>query len=136
MVGSLFGVLCWALLFLLGAVDIATAAKADEAFRCPVDYKRHDIKDIASGAVTPYLFGGIHNRTNCVNCKRGGLWPTFCGWKATGLKFYDLQLCSANITKAVVEEALQRDDPGPLTMTPCDMWYYMRGRTMWIVGYV
>jgi hypothetical protein len=101
---------------------------------CPFQYPRHTLKDVAAGRVTPYLFGGIYKRP-CVNCRRGALWATWCGWSNTTLPFYDQQLCTKAVTDAVIAEAAARRwDEGALTMTPCDLWYYMRGRTTWIIG--
>jgi hypothetical protein len=101
---------------------------------CPFQYPRHTLDDVAAGRATPYLFGGIYKRP-CVNCRRGGLWSTWCGWSNTTLPFYDQQLCTKAVTDAVIQEAAARRwDEGALTMTPCDLWYYMRGRTTWIIG--
>ena len=101
---------------------------------CPLRYERHSIEDVASGAVAPYLYGGIYDRANCTNCKTEGLWANFCGRKPSGIKLYDLQLCDARAVKGLMTTLLQQEDAGALTLTPCDLWAFMRGRTSWIIG--
>lgn len=116
----------------------ATAvAVVEPAGTCPIQYSRHSLDDIRSRAKTPYLLGGIYDEgRNCTNCKRGGLWADFCGFKPLGKsRYYDMQLCSSSTVDAVVDGALKQDNAADLlTLTPCDIWPYLKGRTTWIVG--
>lgn len=46
-----------------------------------------------------------------------------------------MQLCNASTVDAAIDRALAQDNAGDLlTMTPCDLWPYMRGRTTWVIG--
>jgi hypothetical protein len=102
-----------------------------------VQYSRHSLGDISSKAKVPYLLGGIYDRSrDCPNCKRGGLWADFCSFKAMGKsRLWDMQLCNSSTAEAVVDRALQQYNAAELlTMTPCDLWHYMRGRTTWVIG--
>ena len=101
---------------------------------CPVVYERHSLEDVTSGAVAPYLYGGIYNRANCKNCETPGLWPDFCGLRPTRVDYFDHKICSGLSVKNLVTSLLQQVDTGPLTLTPCDLWNFMRGRTTWIIG--
>jgi hypothetical protein len=116
----------------------ATAAALNKpAATCPIQYTRHSLEDISSRAKTPYLLGGIYDDSrNCRNCKRGGLWADFCSFQPLGKsRYYDMQLCSSSTVEAVVNGALKQDNAADLlTLTPCDLWPYLKGRTTWIIG--
>jgi hypothetical protein len=101
---------------------------------CPFQYEEQPLDDIATGAVDPYLYGGIYNRPNCPNCQAAGLWASFCGRRPVGLARYDNQLCSKSTVKILISRLLQQGNTGALTLTPCKLWNFMQGRTTWIVG--
>jgi hypothetical protein len=103
---------------------------------CPVRYERHRLQDIASGSKRPYLLGGIYDKADCVNCHRGGLAASFCSFRPAGkAPFWDHQLCESGTVAAFLARTLSsKDAKEVLTMTPCDLWPLMRGRTLWIVG--
>eukprot|EP00879_Flechtneria_rotunda_P033155 GHRR01036692.1.p1 GENE.GHRR01036692.1~~GHRR01036692.1.p1 ORF type:complete len:139 (+),score=7.53 GHRR01036692.1:62-478(+) len=131
---------CIVALFLISCIVLSSGAQqaAIESRNviCPFDYVPHSLDDIKSGAKKPYLFGGIFDSgRNCVNCKRGGLWPSFCGFKHTGkVPFWDNQVCNNTTVEAIIKHTLQQNNAGLLQMTPCELWPYLRGRTTWIVG--
>lgn len=134
------GVGCWLLLVLLAQTCCSLGAKLKEgaAVTCPFTYEEHSLVDIRSGAKRPYLFGGIYNQTKreCINCKREGLWANFCSF-STGKKavpFWDNQLCSSQTVDSVVSRVLEQNNHDLLSMTPCELWPYMRGRTTWVIG--
>lgn len=121
--------------FLLQQASAAT--EQHPSVTCPVRYSKHSIEDIRSRAKVPYLLGGIYDESrNCSNCKRGGLWADFCSFKPLGKsRYYDMQLCSSSTVEAVVDSALKQDNAADLlTLTPCDLWPYLKGRTTWIIG--
>lgn len=123
------------LLLLSAAVAPAEATKRQS--ECPIKYQRHSIDEIRGGKVTPYLLGGIYETSrDCPNCKAGGLWADFCSFKPLGKsRFYDMQLCPSKTVQAVVQGALTQDNAADLlTLTPCDLWPQLRGRTTWILG--
>lgn len=127
------------LLLALIGLQLATAAVGEQpsAVTCPVQYSKHSLDDIRSKAKLPYLLGGIYDSSRqCSNCKRGGLWAEFCSFKALGKsRFYDMQLCNSNNVAAVVDGALKQQYAADLlTMSPCDLWPFLRGRTTWVIG--
>lgn len=107
---------------------------ANGSAQCPVQYKRHQLQDVAAGRAIPYLFGGIYHNRECSSCKRQRLWPAWCSFKGTSVPMWDRQLCSAPTTQAIIDEAVDAGDAQLLTLTPCDLWHYLRGRTTWIIG--
>jgi hypothetical protein len=135
---SLLALLLLFNILLIQSVSAYTVVSGDQGSgSCPVQYFRHSLQDISSKAKVPYLLGGIYDSSrDCPNCKRGGLWADFCSFKALGKsRFWDMQLCNSSTAEAVVDRALQQDNAAELlTMTPCDMWSYMRGRTTWVIG--
>ena len=125
------------LFFLHTVVDARTLTKTLYVSEiCPMKYVRHSLEGVASGALTPYLYGGIYNRPNCTNCESAysGIWPSLCGVTPIGVAHYDRQICHGATIKSLVTTLLQQEDTGALTMTPCDLWKFMRGRTAWIIG--
>jgi hypothetical protein len=100
---------------------------------CPVTYRRYSVHDISTGVV-PYLWGGIYKKSNCENCQKSSRWASFCGGKPTGIARDDVQHCSKATTETVIAQMLSMEDPGSLALTPCDLWRYMKGRTVWIIG--
>ena len=100
---------------------------------CPIIYRRHSVDDISAGAI-PYLWGGVYKKSHCPNCQREARWASFCGGRPTGIARDNVQYCQKATTEAVISQALLMDDSGPLTMTPCDLWRQLRGRTTWIIG--
>jgi hypothetical protein len=121
---------------LIAYLTTFVASSDQQPVVCPIKYKRHSISDIRTRAKRPYLFGGIYDsERDCVNCKRGALWSTFCGFTNTGkVPFWDNQLCNSSQVEAAIDRVLQQNDRELLQMTPCDLWYYLRGRTTWIIG--
>jgi hypothetical protein len=114
---------------------VGGAAAANETDSCPFSYPRVAIADVRAGRAAPYLFGGIFDRPSCVNCKRGSLFPTFCGFKlnATRLHFWDEQICAAETASRAVHYAAKWERDA-LQLTPCDLFQYLKGRTLWIIG--
>jgi hypothetical protein len=81
----------------------------------------------------PYLLGGAR-QPECVNCKEDGIWPNVCQYISNG------PVCpkkdQQHFWRYLVSQA-EVGAPGyeaMLTMTPCDIWPYLRGRTVWIAG--
>ncbi|KAF6251417.1 hypothetical protein COO60DRAFT_619659 [Scenedesmus sp. NREL 46B-D3] len=134
------GVGCSLLLLLLTQTQLLSVATPDEgpAATCPFTYEEHSLGDIRSGAKRPYLFGGIYNQTkrDCINCQRGGLWANFCSFSSKGnaVPFWDNQLCSSQTVDAVIGRVLKQNNHDLLSMTPCELWPYLRGRTTWVIG--
>ena len=96
---------------------------------CPYPYKRHSVDDIQNGQV-PYLFGG-ERRPDCRHCSSGKTWSNFCK--------YDNALpgnpaCGADRKKWLIDGFLERGFHDILTITPCDLFPLVKGRTIWVVG--
>ena len=119
------------------AVAPAPAGAANETapFACPFSYPRVAAADVRAGRAAPYLFGGLFDRPDCVNCKRGSLFPTFCGFRpnSTRISFWDLQICARETASRAVHYAAKWERDA-LTLTPCDLFQYLEGRTLWIIG--
>jgi hypothetical protein len=123
--------------------DRLSAPMSADGPTCPVSYERHSWRQIADGAVVPWLFDGAYRNSEagpggrpCVNCKRGSLWPTWCGRRKTGIvNGWDLAQCSPDqITRIIDEVGRHKDVREALRMTPCDLFQHLRGRTLWIIG--
>ena len=96
---------------------------------CPYPYERHTVRDIENGQV-PYLFGG-ERRPQCRHCSSGKTWSNFCK--------FDNPLpgnpaCGSDRKKWLIDGFLQRGFHDILTITPCDLFTLVRGRTIWVVG--
>jgi hypothetical protein len=122
--------ICWVHVTTLTALDLSILHNKE----CPIAYLRHNTTNIKAENALPYLFGGIYARPECTVCKEKTLWSLYCGRHSIGLDFYDRQICSQKTVKNVIRDVLQLDDVGALTLTPCDLWKYLRGRTTWILG--
>lgn len=112
-----------------------TEGHNDQHNSCPVYYERQDVQQIQQGRV-PYLFGGIYKDRPCLNCKRGGLWSKYCSFGAqpTGQPHWDQQTCSGQQTGFFLRALGLKQGPEMLQLTPCDLWPYLRGRTLWVIG--
>lgn len=96
---------------------------------CPYPYERHSLGDIQNGQV-PYLFGG-ERRPSCRHCSSGRTWSNFC-------KFDNAlpgnPACGADRKKWLIDGFLERGFHDILTITPCDLFPLVKGRTIWVVG--
>ncbi|KAI8476099.1 MAG: hypothetical protein J3K34DRAFT_402088 [Monoraphidium minutum] len=134
----------WPVLLLAVVALVARLATGSGDPDCPFQYERHTLHEIVAGTKRPWLYdGAFHNFGSiekprgriCVNCHRGGLWPTFCGRRRTGQEQWDLQLCGDATADAALALATDHDDlRGALTLTPCDLYRQLRGRTLWVIG--
>lgn len=79
----------------------------------------------------PYLFGG-RAQPACTNCKRSELWAQFCQYKSEGSTHGPL--CPEDVRKAMLTSWVKRGYELPLTLTPCDLWKHLRGRTLYLMG--
>ena len=96
---------------------------------CPYPYKRHTVHGIEGGQV-PYLFGGERS-PECRHCSSGRTWSNFC-------KFDNAlpgnPACGADRKKWLIDGFLERGFHDILTITPCDLFTLVKGRTIWVVG--
>lgn len=124
---------------LLAALQQSYAApeQQETPVPCPIHYTRHSLDQITSKEKTPYLLGGIYDDSRpCPNCERGGLWSNFCGFRNLHKSaFWQAQVCNSRTVADAIDSALRQDNAAELlTMTPCDMWPFLRGRTTWVIG--
>ena len=116
----------------LCAAGEGVAAAGAGAAACPRVYRRHSVADIEGGEV-PYLFGGPQ-RPCCRNClnyeldENGHSWPGFCRFESHG------ELCLPYLRASIVRGFLRRGFTGPLTLSPCDLWPLIAGRSLWFFG--
>ena len=89
--------------------------------------------DIRRFAQKPYLLGG-KRQPECTNCKPEGVWQNVCQYLSNG------PVCPAHDQKHFWRYLVSRAEAGApgyeamLTMTPCDIWPYLKGRTLWVAG--
>ena len=105
--------------------DGGTAAGRQGA-PCPLVYRRLTLDAIRRGDATPYLLGGPQ-QPRCRNCKRSDGWAGVC-------QFVEGERCSAGVRAELLAAWLKRGHELALTLTPCDLWPYLAGRTLWLVG--
>jgi hypothetical protein len=106
---------------------------------CPLSYPRHSVEQVRSKARRPYLFGGIYGSSGrpCPNCNRGGLWSNFCGFsRLEKVPYWHLQVCNASTVESFIAEHVlpQANAAEVVSLTPCDLWHFLRGRTTWVIG--
>ncbi|KAK9841328.1 hypothetical protein WJX74_003987 [Apatococcus lobatus] len=116
----------------LGAqLHVRGEQKWDEA--CPFKYNRLGLQDILDKKAQPYILGG-KQKPRCSNCKADRSWAHTCQFDGQGSTctpesqddFLSLLLSRAKDASSAYAEML--------TMTPCDLFPYLRGRTLWLVG--
>ncbi|BDA49809.1 hypothetical protein COCOBI_14-4290 [Coccomyxa sp. Obi] len=100
---------------------------------CPLVYERIRYEDMLRGEARPYLMGE-RQRPACVNCDRDELWSHFCQFKSHGPKCpqHDQDLLFNTLMDRAKVGAVGAKDL--LELTPCDLFPYIRGRTLWLVG--
>ncbi|KAL4444037.1 hypothetical protein ABPG75_011774 [Micractinium tetrahymenae] len=108
-----------------------TAAPGDDG-GCPAAYERMTVDEIRAALwkpswQRPYLFGA-QARPACTNCKRDALWAHFCQYRSHG------PTCPEWLQQSIVGSWLERGFELPLTLTPCDLWRHIRGRTLFMMG--
>ena len=96
---------------------------------CPFPYSRHTVKQVEHGQ-RPYIFGG-DRQPQCWHCGSNKTWSNFCR--------FDKELpgnpaCGKDRLTWLIQGLLDRGFHDILTMTPCDLFQQVRGRTVWIVG--
>lgn len=100
---------------------------------CPVKYTRLKYSHIRRFIEKPYLLGG-KRQPECINCQKEGVWPNVCQYLSNG------PVCPQDEQKHFWRYLVSRAEAGApgyeamLTMTPCDIWPYLRGRTLWVAG--
>ena len=92
---------------------------------CPLEYRRHSLEELRDGA-RPYLLGGIGDRPDCAACNRSDGWALPC-------RFKNGPLCPDAVQRSIINGWLSRLFVLPLTLTPCDLWPHIRGRTLFIM---
>ena len=105
----------------------APQAAAAAPAACPVEYRRHSLGELRDGAARPYLLGGIGDRPGCAACNRTDGWALPC-------RFLNGPLCPDWVQRSIINGWLSRLYELPLTLTPCDLWPHIRGRTLFIMG--
>ena len=89
--------------------------------------------DIRRFKQKPYLLGGAR-QPECTNCKQDGVWPNVCQYISSG------PVCPKKDQQHFWRYLVSRAEAGApgyeamLTMTPCDIWPYLKGRTLWVAG--
>lgn len=79
------------------------------------------------GGQRPYLFGA-EARPSCTNCRSTSVWGQFCQYKSAG------PVCPEYVRQGMLASWVARGFELPLTMTPCDLWRHIEGRTLYMMG--
>lgn len=93
---------------------------------CPIEYPRHSLEDVRAGTL-PYLMGGIAQRPGCAICNRTDGWSLPCLYK-------NGPLCPGWVQTGLIDSWVARGFALPLTLTPCDLWPHLHGRTLFFMG--
>ncbi|KAI8471073.1 MAG: hypothetical protein J3K34DRAFT_244030 [Monoraphidium minutum] len=118
-------VLCLALLLLLSAPH--TDAKS-----CPVTY---ELTQPRGGP--GMLMGGVLNTAACRSadsgaaCERSGYWAEECRMQTSSNEF---GVCDDAQRAVGLGVARKIKGGAPLRLSPCDLFPYLRGRTLWLMG--
>lgn len=113
-------------------MDGSAAAADDVDEGCPVTYERMTVQEIRASLwkpqwQRPYLFGA-QARPACTNCREDKLWAHFCQYRSHG------PICPDWVQQSMLGSWLERGFELPLTLTPCDLWRHIRGRTLFMMG--
>ncbi|BDA42198.1 hypothetical protein COCOBI_03-0850 [Coccomyxa sp. Obi] len=105
--------------------------------KCPLVYQRPTMEELRTRQVRPYVFGG-QQRPSCKNCHsvrdRGRV--EFCAYTPHSYS----PICPHKDQESLLQYFLERADNGStwaqglLQLTPCDLWPFIRGRTLWLMG--
>ena len=74
---------------------------------CPLEYKRHQWKDIQAGKKKPYLFGG-QQEPKCRNCHVDALWSHFCQFRSFVSPTLSMRMLSQHAAAAAAHSALSQ----------------------------
>lgn len=89
-------------------------------------YRRLTLDDLRENKTLPYLLGG-NQQPSCTNCRREDTdRGRVCRLPGTG--------CAVPAGRLITQRWLERGFELGLTFTPCDLWPYIRGRTLLFLG--
>ena len=127
--------------------------KAALSADCPVSYPQLSMTDIMDKLKQPYILGG--HTSSCQNCKSELSRATFCyfqqygkfGWDKVSNELHDQMThqvsagdpptCPKYDQQLLLEYWTRQAAGGSatahgfLTFTPCHLWPYLQGRTLW-----
>ncbi|CAL5221674.1 g3905 [Coccomyxa viridis] len=107
--------------------------------KCPLYYEKLKYADIRDRRVVPYLLGG-RQKPHCRHCNSNAPWAKFCSWDFSKFSNFRGPVCPDWLQEQLLSwmiESAERGRPGfkeMLTLTPCDLFSLVRGRTMWLMG--
>ncbi|KAK9868045.1 hypothetical protein WJX84_001376 [Apatococcus fuscideae] len=107
--------------------------KWDES--CPLKFARPSLQDIQDRKAQAYLLGG-RQKPRCRHCKADRTWAQTCQFLGQG------SACTPEAQDDFLGHLLGHGQgdretnafADMLTMTPCDLFPYLRGRTLWLLG--
>ncbi|KAL4438162.1 hypothetical protein ABPG77_010523 [Micractinium sp. CCAP 211/92] len=79
------------------------------------------------GGQRPYIFGA-EARPTCTNCRNTSVWGQFCQYRGSG------PVCPDSVRQELLAAWVERGYELPLTLTPCDFWRHIKGRTLYMMG--
>ncbi|CAL8468940.1 g8481 [Coccomyxa elongata] len=106
---------------------------------CPLHYQRMTYEDVRDRGQVPYLLGG-RRQPHCRTCNSKAPWANFCSWDYSKFSGFRGPVCPEWLQEQLLTwmiESAERGRPGfkeMLTMTPCDLFPLLRGRTLWLMG--
>jgi hypothetical protein len=104
------------------------AAAASQADDCPVRY--------AGAREGGLLLGGVLNAASCRTakgepCQRSGFYAEECKLPTSSTSF---GVCNEEQRSAGLAVAQKLYGGDALAASPCDLWPFIRGRTLWLIG--
>ncbi|KAI8471062.1 MAG: hypothetical protein J3K34DRAFT_458522 [Monoraphidium minutum] len=98
---------------------------------CPVQYT-----SVANPRPGGLLFGGVLNVATCRTskgqpCPRSGYWADMCKMPTSSQAF---GVCGDAQRDAGLRIAERLRGGEAFRLSPCDLWTYLRGRTLWLIG--
>eukprot|EP00877_Chromochloris_zofingiensis_P014357 jgi/Chrzof1/9175/Cz03g38220.t1 len=111
---------------LLLVMLLATAGTTSAQSSCPVTYSKPP-------GSRPLLYGGIYDDGVCKSgCKsRTDFWGKACAFNPATSGW---GTCSALQQRKTLSYATQLGTAASLQLSPCDLWPYLKGRTLWLIG--
>ncbi|KAK9833226.1 hypothetical protein WJX74_010892 [Apatococcus lobatus] len=103
--------------------------------QCPHTFHRLEFDQVKQGHAKPYILGG-DQQPECTNCKRDEERTHFCRFAPYGLP----PICPSRDQDWFLNYFMEEVDKGSvyakglLELTPCDLWPYIRGKTIWLIG--
>jgi hypothetical protein len=123
----------WVLVIAL--VSRAALSYAQE--HCPVHYadSSYRSRPVLFGGLTSTSCQGLPNSPGCAPRDNATKWSRACNFTPRqGSSLVNTEMCTEEQVQGVISLLRSLDKEEILSFTPCDLWPYLRGRTLWLIG--